>query len=140
MTISNIKEQQFEVEKALTENRIKDALTILGALIKTHHSGSLSDDIYNLVFTYKSMLKYTIEGITDPDREKVYNNIITSCYQLSDTLFTSIHNIQSNGVFYETRRNIKTSSSENIVQSIDKLYSDFSQKQMAEQAGIHSGE
>ncbi len=140
MNISDIKRQQEVIEQALTEKRIKDALSLLGKLTRSNHGANLIDEQYNLEFTYKSMLKYTVEGVNDPERQKVYNNILTSCYQLSDDLFTSILNNQSSSIFYETRRSIGSDISSNLTQIIEKFYSELTQKHMTEQAGIHSND
>ncbi len=136
MNMSDIKAQQLEVEKALIEKRVKDVLHILGNLTKSHQGVNLTDEHDNIEFTYKSMLKYTVEGVNDPERQKVYNNILTSCYHLSDKLFSSIHNTQSNSLFYETRRDIKTVENIGLKNQIESFYGDLAKKQMADQAGI----
>ncbi|MGQ1787677.1 MULTISPECIES: tetratricopeptide repeat protein [unclassified Saccharicrinis] len=138
MDISNIKSQQIEVEKALAEKRVKEALSVLGKLTTTYHGGNLIDEHYNLEFTYKSMLKYTVEGVNDPERQKVYNNIVSSCYHLSDKLFSSINNIHSSGIFFETRRKIKTEESNGLKELIQSFYGELTQQRMSEQADIGS--
>lgn len=136
MSISNIKENQAAIEKALSEKRIKDALSLLGTLTKAHHGSHLIDEHYNLEFTYKSMLKYTVEGVNDPERQKVYNNILVSCYQLSDELARAIQNVQSSEIFYETRRTIKVGPNKELLPLIETFYSEIARKHMSEQAGI----
>ena len=137
MVITDIKAQQKKVEEALSEKRIKEALAILGELTRSHHGGNLIDEHYNLEFTYKSMLKYTVEGVNDPERQKVYNNIITSCYNLSDQLFSEINDKYLSDIFYDTRRNLASSNSD-INQDINSLYAELAQNQMAKQAGVHT--
>ena len=136
MDISSIRTHQNNIEKALSEKRIKDALELIGELTKTNHGASLIDEHYNLELTYKSMLKYTIEGVNDPERQKVYNNIISSCYMLSDKLFSELNTQQASGVFYENRR--KLSSYTELKSIVELWYSEQAQKNMAEQAGIEN--
>ncbi len=138
MNISDIKEKQATIEKALSEKRIKDALNMLGELTKVHQVSNLIDEHYNLEFTYKSMLKYTVDGVNDPERQKVYNNILISCYQLCDNLVRAIQNIQSSEIFYETRRIVEASPQKLLLPLIEMFYSDLAKKQMSAQAGIHS--
>ncbi len=137
MSISDIKEKQVAIETALSEKRIKDALNMLGELTKVHQVSDLIDEHYNLEFTYKSMLKYTVEGVNDPERQKVYNNILISCYQLCDNLMRAIQDIQSSEIFYETRRMIQAGPHKQLLPLIEKFYSDVAGKQMSEQAGVH---
>jgi len=136
MSIIDIKKSQLEVENALSEKRIKEALEILGGLSKHHHGGVLIDEHYNLEYTYKSMLKYTMEGIEDPERDKVYQNIIFSCYNLSDKLFSSIYNHSSPNLFYETRRQFGDLYKTNIHNLGNELASEITKNELAKQANI----
>ena len=47
-------------------------------------SGDLRDEYDNIVMTYRNMLTYTIEGINDPERNKIYLKLIQSILELSD--------------------------------------------------------
>ncbi|SMO44077.1 hypothetical protein SAMN06265379_101824 [Saccharicrinis carchari] len=136
MSISEIKKAQDSIEKALNEKRIKDALNMLGKLTKEHHGGHLIDEHYNLELTYKSLLKYTVEGVNDPERQKVYNNIIISCYHLCDNLVRSIRNVHSSDIFYETRRMMAAKGEMQLEAFIKTYYSEVAKKQMSEEAGI----
>ncbi|TLX74951.1 tetratricopeptide repeat protein [Labilibacter sediminis] len=136
MITPDIKKQQAEIELALSEKRIKDALSLLSELTKTHHGGKLIDDHYNLEFTYKSMLKYTVEGVSDPERQKVYNGILTSCYQLSDQLFSTIQNHQSSEIFYETRRQVNNSL-KTVTTTGELFYAEIAQNKLFDQANAN---
>ncbi len=132
----NIPQLHKKVESALSQRRIKDAFTILNELAQVHHKGLLIDDLYNLELTYKSMLKYTFDGVSDPEQQKVYNNILKSCYDLSDTIFSSIYTAQSNTIFHETRRSINNTPNSSIIKTIDEFYSEYAKIHMANQANI----
>ncbi len=133
----NFQELQKNVELALNQRRIKDAFKTLASLAKNHHDGLLIDEIYNLEFTYKSMLKYTFDGVSDPEQQKVYNNILKSCYNLSDEIFSAINTTQSNGIFYETRRMINKQST-NISSILEEFYSEQIQLKITDQANIQT--
>ncbi len=133
----NFQELQKNVELALNQRRIKDAFKTLASLAKNHHDGLLIDEIYNLEFTYKSMLKYTFDGVSDPEQQKVYNNILKSCYNLSDEIFSAINTTQSNGIFYETRRTLNKQST-NISSILEEFYSEQIQLKITDQANIQT--
>ncbi len=135
MNISDIQSYQAKIEAALSEKRVKDALIILGDLTKSYHGGNLIDEHYNLEFTYKSMLKYTVEGVSDPEQQKVYNNILVSCYHLSDQLFSEILENKSSAAFYETRRTLKTQNI-NLIDSLEHFMAEMKKNEIGKEAGI----
>jgi tetratricopeptide (TPR) repeat protein len=136
MSYHNLKQQQQNIEQALSEKRIKDALNQLSELTKEYHGALLIDEHYNLELTYKSLLKYTVEGVSDPERQKVYEGIIKSCYKLSDKVFSSIYNSQSSDLFYETRRQINQPNEQSLEILINAFYSEETQNQIIDQAEI----
>ncbi len=136
--MENIDNQQQKVEQFLKDKKIKDALSVLGELTKHHHGAKLIDDHYNIEFTYKSMLKYTMEGADDPDRQKVYNNILMSCYSLSDKLFSVINTHQSNTLFYETRRVLDKNNANDFSSLINEFYAEITGNKIADGSNFNS--
>jgi tetratricopeptide (TPR) repeat protein len=55
-------------------------------MITTSSPGDLRDEYGNIEMTYKRMLGYTIEGINDPERTRVYLKLIQSILRLADRL------------------------------------------------------
>ncbi|OFY71426.1 MAG: hypothetical protein A2Y71_09190 [Bacteroidetes bacterium RBG_13_42_15] len=72
--------------KLISEKRIKQSLDILQDMISISSLGDLRDEYNNIVLTYRNMLSYTIEGINDPERSKVYLKLIQSILGLADRL------------------------------------------------------
>jgi Flp pilus assembly protein TadD len=68
----------------VSEKKIKQSLDILSDMINNASSGEFRDKYDDLVLTYRNMLTYTIEGINDPERSKVYLKLIQSILELSD--------------------------------------------------------
>ena len=68
-------------------------------MISVSSLGDLRDEYNNIVMTYRNMLSYTIEGINDPERNKIYLKLIQSILELADrcktghivTLFRMAH-------------------------------------------------
>ncbi len=127
---------QQKVTKSLSEKKIKSALTILKSIISEYHKGNLSDELYNIEYTYKSMLKYMVDGAEDPQRQNVYNNILLSCYKLSDNLFSSVKGNISDDLFYEIKRNEKINLDKNLSTLISNFYSDNTKKQILDNTNI----
>jgi len=55
-------------------------------MISVSTLGDLRDEYDNIEMTYRNMLSYTIEGINDPERAKVYLKLIQSILGLADRL------------------------------------------------------
>jgi tetratricopeptide (TPR) repeat protein len=72
--------------KLISEKKVKQSLDILQDMISVSSLGDLRDEYNNIEMTYKNMLSYTIEGINDPERAKVYLKLIQSILGLADRL------------------------------------------------------
>lgn len=62
---------------AIDQRRLKDAIDQLHGLVKSSLRSNLIDDLYNIETTYKTMLRYNLEGTTDPQRDEVYLHIVS---------------------------------------------------------------
>ncbi len=121
MVNQEIKKLQSQVEEALAAKKVKDALAILGKLTKEYHGGTLIDDHYNLEFNYKSLLTYAVEGVVDPEQQKMYDKIIQGAYGLSDKLFALIQTNHSSDYIYTVRREMKDSGFD-LLKELEQFY------------------
>ncbi len=77
-------QQHKKICRLVSEKKIKQSLDILNDMMTLATSGDLRDEYENIVMTYRNMLSYTIEGIDDPERNRVYLRLIQSILVLSD--------------------------------------------------------
>lgn len=68
----------------ISQKRVKEALEVLSELVDISMTGDLHDKLVNFESTYEYMLKYTLEGVEDPERHKVYNHLLISILELAD--------------------------------------------------------
>ncbi len=68
----------------VASQQLKKALEELQKLMQMGQLGELYVTLENLNTTYESMLKYTLEGIDDPERMKIYNHLRRSIIQLNN--------------------------------------------------------
>src|SRR5690554_604526 len=104
MNIQEIKNKQSNIAKQLTSKELKNALDALGELVKETHNSALIDAHYNIEISYKSLLRYTVEGVLDPERQKIYHQIIADLFNLSDDIFFILQSTYSSELLYEIRR------------------------------------
>lgn len=84
MEIAKVIKQHGKLCRLVSEKKIKQSLDILSEMIASASSGDLRDEYENIVMTYRNMLTYTIDGINDPERNKIYLKLIQSILKLSD--------------------------------------------------------
>jgi len=98
MDIKEIEKNYHKINKLLAERKIKDALDILFQMIILTHSGDFRSKFESINDTYRNMVKYTVEGIEDPERNRIYNHTSMSVYELTDkvtqTLLTQSSGMQ----------------------------------------------
>ena len=88
----------------LAERKLKPAFDLLEKMIRTHGLGELIDQQLDLEKNYSFMLKYTVEGITDPERQKIYQHILLSTFELADLCADSLKMKFSASLEYQKKR------------------------------------
>ena len=106
--IDIINKQQL-IYQRLSEKKLKDALDSLGEMVKETHKSELIDTHYNIEVTYKSLLRFTVEGFTDTGRQEIYNHMISDIFILTDNVFAELMIHDGKGYYYETFRKILSS-------------------------------
>jgi tetratricopeptide (TPR) repeat protein len=110
--------------KLVSERKIKQSLDILHDMISVSSLGDLRDEYNNIEMTYRNMLSYTIEGINDPERNKVYLKLIQSILGLADSLRQDILSHYSGWhtywVMQETLKEQKLTG-KTLVETVDDL-------------------
>jgi tetratricopeptide (TPR) repeat protein len=108
----------------VSEKRIKESLDILLDMLNNVSLSDLRDEYENIVMTYRNMLTYTIDGIKDPERDKVYTKLIQSILRLSDKARQDILSHYSGWHTYwvkeQAEKELKLGG-KTIVESVDDL-------------------
>ena len=104
MTDKELKEKSNQVSNLLSARKLKPAFDLLERLILDNGLGEYSDEYFSLEQNYKFMLKYTVEGINDPERQKIYEHLLISTFELADNTFESLRLKHSQSVEYQKKR------------------------------------
>jgi len=124
MEIGKVIQQHRKICQLVSEKKIKQSLDILSKMITGTSSGDLRDDYDNIVMTYRNMLAYTIDGINDPERNKVHLKLIQSILRLSDRARQDILSHFSGWHTYwvkqQTEKELKLTG-KTIVETVDDL-------------------
>ncbi len=124
MDITKVIEQHKRLGNYVAEKKLKQSLDLLADMIKNVTSGDLRDEYNNIVMTYRNMLTYTIEGIKDPERNKIYGKLIQSVLSLSDKVRQDILSHFSGWHTYWVKQQAEKEmqlSGKTIVENVDDL-------------------
>ena len=108
----------------VSEKKLKQSLDILSDMITGTSSGDLRDEYENIVMTYRNILTYTIDGIFDPERDKVYFKLIQSILRLADRVRQDILSHYSGwNTYWIKQQNEKEQrlSGKTIIETVDDL-------------------
>ena len=108
MTDKELNRKYAEVCSNLAARRLKPAFDMVGNLIASNGLGIYYDEYRRLEETYHYMLQYTVEGIRDPERQKVYRKLIVSVFELADKVNEGVRLKSSTSVVYDKKRIFKT--------------------------------
>ncbi|MDP4223993.1 MAG: tetratricopeptide repeat protein [Bacteroidota bacterium] len=93
-------------------------------MISESSLGYLRDEYNDIVMTYRNMLTYTIDGIEDPERTKIYQKLIQSILGLADRLRQDILSHSSGWHTYwikqQTEKEQKLSG-KSLIETVDDL-------------------
>ncbi len=83
MSTREVQERYGRINRLVASQRLKKALEDLGDLITMTRLGEFSGTLENLNTTYENMLKYTLQGVDDPERMNIYNHLRRSIIELN---------------------------------------------------------
>ncbi|MCU0409518.1 MAG: hypothetical protein MUD02_11275 [Bacteroidales bacterium] len=124
MDAAKVIKQHKKICSLVAERRIKQSLDLLSDMIASATPGLFSYDYENLVMTYRNMLAYTIDGIADPERGKVYLKLMQSILGLSDRVRQDILSQNSGWHTYWVKQQAEKEmklSGKTIAETVDEL-------------------
>jgi len=107
MNITTIIQQHKRVCNLLALRKVKQSFDIIDGMLVYSSYGGLRDEFEDIRMTYKNLLKYTIEGVNDPEREKVYNKFLQDALKLNDRIKQDILAHLSGWYTYRVRKTEK---------------------------------
>ncbi len=115
------------IEENVFSRNLKDALDFLKDLVINSRKGDLIAQYENLDGTYENLLKYTIEGIKDPERDKIYRRLQVSVLELADLALHHSYMNESNQYVYRLKKKIEYETrqlKDDAIDSIENLVFD----------------
>jgi tetratricopeptide (TPR) repeat protein len=104
MTETELKNKYRQICKLLSVRTLKPAFDLLEGLISESGQGNFRDEYISLEQNYKYMLKYTVEGINDPERQRIYEHLLIASFELADKNFEYLRMKYSQSIEYQKKR------------------------------------
>ena len=86
MNINTIILQNRRVCNLIVRRKVKQSFDIIAEMLDNVSVESLRNEFGELKMTYLNILKYTVEGINDPERQKVYLKLLRNILSLNDRI------------------------------------------------------
>ena len=134
MTEKEIINTYGEICHNLSGRRLKPAFSLLWQLISDNGLGMYQDECRELEQNYHYMLKYTVEGINDPERQKVYRHLIVSVFELADKVNETLLLKLSQSAQYQEIRNFGNrfiTDTTGFLSEMEEYYSNLELQELA---------
>jgi tetratricopeptide (TPR) repeat protein len=122
--VSKIKSMYTQLCHLVSARRVKDALDVLGKLVGESGYSDFFIQLEHLEHTYEQMLKYMLEGVQDPERDKIYHKLLTSILELADRVKDRLMENHSGWHTYILKREVDRQQELNgkrVIETIDDL-------------------
>lgn len=108
MNIQNIQEQYRHITDLLEQKRLKEAQSQLDAFLWNCNDWTLRNRLEQAQLSYQYMLQYMRQGVADPERQKLYNQIVTETWEIADQTRLAILDGISNRYYHSLRKQEKS--------------------------------
>ncbi len=129
MINQEIQQHTDNIAVFLEKRQLKNTFDTLAILTEVLGDWNLKEQLEQLQTTYKYMLQYMISGAEDPERKKVYNDLLRSSFELADQVIVSVREKSDTRLYFQSRRNQAFSylpELKDLCSSIEKTASNIS--------------
>lgn len=105
MNEQSIQKQYNQIIGLLEDKRLKEALTQLDAFLYNGNDWSLRNRLEQLQTSYQYMLQYMKLGMKDPERQKLYRQLLADTWEIADQTRLTLLDEVSTHYYHELRRN-----------------------------------
>lgn len=106
MEIQNIDTLHSEIGRLLHHHRLVEALDLMGQLVAQAGNFELDQQFQQLRQSYDFMLQYAAQGVTDPKRDEIHQNLLEQAYRLADQCLITLMHSQSSQLYFARKRSL----------------------------------
>ncbi|MCF8369558.1 MAG: hypothetical protein K9G76_10985 [Bacteroidales bacterium] len=127
MDKKSVERNYQRIENYVLNKKLKDALDLLKDLVIDSRRGEYVSQYESLDITYENLLKYSVQGVKDPERDNIYRKLQVSVLELADVALQTAYSNYSDQYIYRLKKKIEYESKqikEDAINKIDKLVFD----------------
>lgn len=109
------------IEENVLKSNLKDAMDLLKDLVFNSRKGDYISQYENLDNTYENLLKYAMEGVKDPERDKIYHRLRVSVLELADLALHHAYMNESDQYLYRLKKKIEYEAKQVKDDAIDSI-------------------
>ncbi len=121
MTLREVESLYKQILHRLSQGAVKDALDDLLRMIVLTQQSDFRNQYEKNLDIYKNILKYTAEGINDPDRPSIFGKMLSSVFELTDLVYQHILIHRSGMQIYQIKKGLENKMDWMIDQATDSL-------------------
>ena len=113
-----------KIARLVYEGRLRESLKKMKEFVKPAGRSDYITQIETLESTYRSMISYTVKGVHDPERKKIYTKLQQSVMKLADQAKEDLLSSHSGWHTYWLKSNCENErklAGKTLVESIDDL-------------------
>lgn len=120
ISIEKTEKIHTEVADLLRNEQLLSAFDKMTVLVDSASDWNLRSEYENLVTTYQRMLEFIAQDMADPERGRMYYNLIMKSLILNDRLYRAIHAQVGTTLYYKSLRDLlKTSHWVSLYDAVD---------------------
>jgi len=132
MTVQQIENFHRETSEMIEQKALKSAIDELYGWFANSPDWDAEEQLKQWETTYKYMLLYFSQSKPDPDREKMYNNLISKLYLLVDSIADKALLKESPAYFFDRKRYLNYSSKSTVMQLQQRIDNSVSEMALVE--------
>ncbi len=133
MNIQSIQEQYQLIAQLLESKRLGEALTQLDAFLQSGGNWQLSNKLEQIKLSYQYMLQYMKQGTTDPERHRLYQQLLTETWEIADQTRLTLLDEVSDHYYHSLRKNAKWYPKEYTLPVLQRILEGFADEMAVSQ-------
>ena len=123
MTNTELKNLTNKIYQALNSKQIHDSLQDISTLVNESSAWYLLEELKRTELEYSYLLKYFVSGANDPDRRRIYQDVIDRLLSITDKAISEINTKNDSSQYYSQKRLFLKNhrSIENIIKEYEQI-------------------
>ncbi len=141
INVGKIKNHYKHLCQLVSARKVKDALDVLNKMVAESGYSDFFIQQEHLEHTYEQMLNYMLEGVQDPERDRVYHKLLTSILELADRVKDRLMENHSGWHTYILKREVDRQqelTGKRVIETMDDLSFKRELDEMIDEARISS--